>query len=493
MAAVLRDRPGVPIAALGTWMTATGEWQVTHDQLRDAVVAQHDPAFRRPVLKLGHLDSRFTDGQMLGDGQPAVGRLENLRLSADGSQLLADLVGIPAWLDDVLDSAYPSRSIEALTGVETAAGAHYAMVVTGLALLGETTPAIETLGDLADLFGVPRSVEAYTAAATVAASALPPTPVEAAMPARALGQVVASASIDELIRAAEDWAETQDSLGDCWVRDVGTDWVVFTVWLPGGDTRLYQCSWSESDGGFTFGAPVRVRPTYEPVPEASPAAVAASALPGVAHDVSMSRLRRESPEALRSARGRDVTASEHPSGVHVPISPALAAELGVPEDADDATVLEAIATIRATATTEPAATLQNQEGGTTDTSPAPTADVEALVAAATARIEQKYGSVIASQSAELATIKAEKAKETKDGIIGAAIAAGKIKPADRAAWEKDYDDAPGVVASLLGRIEPGTAIPLTAAGHNGGEVDGLDDEAKALHDDYRRMLAGGAL
>ena len=470
MAAVLRDRPGVPIAALGTWMTATGEWHVTPDMLRDAVVAQHDPAFRSGVLKLGHIDRRFTDGELLGDGQPAVGRLENLRLSADGSQLLADLVGIPAWLDDVLDSAYPSRSIEALTGVETAAGAHYAMVVTGLALLGETTPAIETLGDLADLFGVPRSVEAYTAAATVAASALPPTPVEAAMPARALGHVVASASIDELIRAAEEWAEEQDSLGDCWVRDVGTDWIVFTVWLPGGDTRLYQCSWSESDGGFTFGAPIRVRPTYEPVPETAPAAVAASALPGVAHDVSMSRLRRESPEALRSARGRDVTASEHPSGVHVPISPALAAELGVPEDADDATVLEAIAKLRAPVV-EPAE--QNQEGGTTDTSAATLApDVEQLVAAAVARATQPILASLTTATTELAGIRAEKVAATKAKVIGDAVAAGKIRPADRPTYEAQYDAAPEVVTSILASIAPGTAVPVSATGYSGGEVTG---------------------
>jgi hypothetical protein len=480
MPAVLRDRPGVPICALGTWQAATGEWHVTPDQLRDAVVAQHDPAFRTPVLKLGHVDSRFTDGQILGDGQPAVGRLENLRLSPDGSQLLADLVGIPAWLDDVLDSAYPSRSIEALTGVETAAGAHYAMVVTGLALLGEATPAIETLADLADLFGVTRDVDAYTAAATVAASALPPTPVEAAMPTRALGQVVASASIDELCRAAEEWAETQDCLGDCWVRDVGTDWVVFTVWLPGGDSRLYQCSWSESDGVFTFGEPIRVRPTYEPVPDMSGQAMAASGLPGVAHDVSMCRVRRESPDALRSARGRDVTASSaHPSGEHVPISPALAAELGVPEDADDATVLEAIAKLRAP---EPPAPVEPQqttpEGGTTDTPPV---DVEALVAAAVQRATQPLLGQIETLSGHVAASRAREAADEKNRVIGDAITAGKITPASREQWEKDYDAAPAVVTSILAKLARGTAVPVTATGHAGGEVTGPDAEADALY------------
>lgn len=491
-APTLRDRPAVPIAQVGTWMAATGEWTITRDDLQDAVAAQHDPAFRTPILKVGHRDPNWTDGRLLGDGKPAVGRLDNLRLSPDGTQLLADLVGIPPILDDILDTAYPSRSVEALTGVETAAGARYRMVVTGLALLGETVPAMETLGDLADLFGVPRDVDTYTAAAQVAAS----IPMEGGvMPVRALGQVVASASLDELYTAAESWAKTQEVLGgDAWVRDIYTDTVIFTAWLPGGESRMYRCGWTETDGAFTFGELERVRPTYEPVPDGqSGQAAASAATPWPVHDVTLCRLRSGPDGAVPSARGRDVVTAgaAHPKETRVPLSPAQAELLGVEPDADEAAVEAAIRALREKADAPPPAT-EHQEGGTTSTpAPAPTADVEALVAAATARIEQKYGSVIAAQSAELASIKAEKAKETKDSIIGAAIASGKIKPAERAAWEKDYDEAPGVVASLLNRIEPGTAVPVNAAGHTGGEVTGLDAEAEALHTEYKSLLAGG--
>jgi hypothetical protein len=125
------------------------------------------------VLKIGHRDERFTDGEVLGDGEPAVGRVVNLRLDETGQTLVADLVGIPAWLDDVLESAYPSRSVEAALGVQTPAGATYAMVVTGCALLGVTAPAIQSLGDIAALYGQDTSVEAYVAASRVAAAALP--------------------------------------------------------------------------------------------------------------------------------------------------------------------------------------------------------------------------------------------------------------------------------------------------------------------------------
>jgi hypothetical protein len=159
---------GVPIARVGTWSTSTGRWVCTREQLDDAVRASKDPSFRRGVLKLGHTDPRFNGPDV--DGNPALGRLENYRVDASGEVLLADLVGVPGWLAKVLNSAYPSRSVEASLGVVTADGNAYAMVVTGLALLGETAPAIESLGDIAALYEQPTDVDSWVAAARVAAS-----------------------------------------------------------------------------------------------------------------------------------------------------------------------------------------------------------------------------------------------------------------------------------------------------------------------------------
>ena len=131
----MRERLSLPIAKVGVWKTSTGEWTCTEEQLRGAVAAQHDPAFRAPVVKFGHTDPSLTDGQLMGDGKPALGRLQHLRVTADGQTLLADWVGIPAPVDEIADSAYPSRSVECYLGVKTAGGATYPMVVTGLALL----------------------------------------------------------------------------------------------------------------------------------------------------------------------------------------------------------------------------------------------------------------------------------------------------------------------------------------------------------------------
>ncbi|WP_285600125.1 peptidoglycan-binding protein [Kineosporia sp. NBRC 101731] len=111
-------------------------------------------------MKQGHTDPRY-------DGEPALGRVSNLRLNAAGDVLLGDLT-YPEDLDGDIHIRYPSRSVEADLGVETADGDRFGMVVSGLALLGETKPAIQSLAELG-----PREewepVE-YVAAMSVAAS-----------------------------------------------------------------------------------------------------------------------------------------------------------------------------------------------------------------------------------------------------------------------------------------------------------------------------------
>jgi hypothetical protein len=477
MPAVLRDRPGVPIARVGTWSTSSGEWECTAEQLRDAVLAQHDPAFRAAVLKIGHRDERFTDGEVLGDGEPAVGRVVNLRLDETGQTLVADLVGIPAWLDEVLESAYPSRSVEAALGVQTPAGATYAMVVTGCALLGVTAPAIQSLGDIAALYGQDTSVEAYVAASRVAAAALPQE--EHMPPVRELGQVVmASASIDELTRQFEEWAEDQPLLGgDCWVRDIYTDYLVATVWRSGGDSLMYQVPWSETGGQFTFGTPSQVRPTYEPVPtEAAAAAGGASGARLLVHDVNASRARREPSGAVLSARGRAVAAGgQTDEEYRVPIKPAIAELLGVAEDADDEAVEAAARALREKADATPPAATTPESGQTT--TPA-AADIEQLVAAKVAAATAPILASLATTTSALTALTAKNEIDARDALIASAITDGKIAPADRGLWETQYalPGGPGIVSAILAGTPKNARVPVTATGHAGGETSS-DDEA----------------
>lgn len=151
---VLRKIPDVELLKTGEWPLSTGTWTFTAEDLAAAVRAAQSPSVSRPVIKLGHNDPRF-------DGEPAVGFVDNLRLSEDGSTLVGDLCGVPGWLADIMPSAYPRRSIEGQFNYRDQAGTVHDFALTGLALLGVTPPAVGTLSTLRDVAAL-YQVEAST-------------------------------------------------------------------------------------------------------------------------------------------------------------------------------------------------------------------------------------------------------------------------------------------------------------------------------------------
>jgi hypothetical protein len=83
-------------------------------------------------------------------------------------------------------------------------------------------------------------------------------------------------------------------------------------------------------------------------------------------------------------------------------------------------------------------------------------------------------------SDELAATKAEKAATVKASVFDAAVKDGKIKPADREQWEKDYDEAPAAVTRVLASIAVGTAVPVMASGSRRLAEPSLDDDFDAM-------------
>lgn len=171
--------PDVELLDQGTWEASTGTFTATADDLAAAVAAEGDPTIRAPVLKFGHTDPDF-NGQHLRemlvqvavafgvdeetaeaiaghmsfkkDGNPAIGRVKNLRLSEDGLTLLGDYVGVPQWLAEVLPVAYPARSIEAFFDYKAPSGRTHDLVIFAVALLGESPPAVTSLEDVRSMF-----------------------------------------------------------------------------------------------------------------------------------------------------------------------------------------------------------------------------------------------------------------------------------------------------------------------------------------------------
>jgi Mu-like prophage I protein len=137
----VRDRE---LIKTGTYQLSTGEFEATPELIQSAIKAHEAGVLRKPVVRLGHNDPRFS-------GDPAVGWIDNIRASEDGNTLYGDLVGVPEWLAEIMPSAYPSVSVEGLYDFAAPDGSHHDFILTGLALLGATPPGIDSLKSVQDV------------------------------------------------------------------------------------------------------------------------------------------------------------------------------------------------------------------------------------------------------------------------------------------------------------------------------------------------------
>jgi len=152
----------VPICETGiSYPLSTGDHTFTPEDLALAVEAQGDPAVVAPRIGLGHDDPRFN-----GDGEPALGRVENMRLSANEQTIVGDYMGVPEWLAKIMSVAYPNRSIEGSTNVTTVTGNKYPLIITAVKQLGVMCPGVSTLEDIPVLLSAkgPEDVKMQVAA-----------------------------------------------------------------------------------------------------------------------------------------------------------------------------------------------------------------------------------------------------------------------------------------------------------------------------------------
>lgn len=140
---------GVELLRVGKWEAGTGPFDCTPEVIRSAAAAAAAGLLRAPVIRLGHDDPRF-------DAEPGVGWLENIRAVDGDTVLVADMAGVPRWLADAIPTAYPSRSIEGRLDWTDPDGRTWPFVLDGVALLGATPPAVESLADLRDFITAAR-------------------------------------------------------------------------------------------------------------------------------------------------------------------------------------------------------------------------------------------------------------------------------------------------------------------------------------------------
>lgn len=181
------------------------------------------------------------------------------------------------------------------------------------------------------------------------------------------------------------------------------------------------------------------------------------------------------PDAdVAASAGTDPSAAEpkttnNAGGSDMPLME-LNKRLGLAEDADETAVLAAVDELKVRADKA--------------------SEVNASAGELTKEVDLLKGQV-QTLSGQVAAAAAEKAATVKASVLDGAIGAGKIKPADREQWGKDYDEAPAAVTRVLASIAPGTAVPVTPSGTSGTVEAGAGEADDALYERvYGKQEAG---
>lgn len=454
-AAQLVTIPDVEIATVGDWNTMKGNGTFTIDDLVACVAAQDDAGFSTPRLKIGHTDARF-------DGEPCFGSITNLRMSSDMMTLLGDIEAVPAWLADMLPSAYPTRSIEMMRNATSyTTGRKYAGVMTGLALLGAFDPAISTLADLKATIA-PDDVADVEGVAARFANIVQNGGEGESMPTQ---EVSASVNVEDVRRAFYDEHEAMHPYW--WMRSMMLD--PNELIIDDDQGHLYRVPFDVSGDAISFGEPTEVMVEFVDVASAPAEPVAARRMPVVTF-------------ASRSDSHRSVT--NETEGTKMDTN-AIITNLGLADDATEADVLARITELTAAAegdaTGDPTLELVSDEdaaGASVDNGDAATVSVpEGAVLIDAGQLAELQANAEMGVAARTAQI-----EEARTRFIGDAVQAGRIPPARADFWREMHVHDPEGTEATIAAFPEGMATPV-------GVAAGRADNEK-LDDSYPTGFAG---
>jgi hypothetical protein len=446
---------------------------ISEEMLADAVAAVDDPAIVEPRMKLGHDDPRFDSPEF--DGEPAVGRVENLSLGNNGQTIYGEYVTFD-WLAQMIPLAYPNRSVEAGAGVqpifienhETVTGKKYRMVLTGVALLGIVWPGCSTLEDL-QLLSTGEGV-------TIKQE------IEAAM------------NIEDVRTAYYEHLEAEG--GDTywwWIRGMRLDPNELVV--DDDDGHLFRVPFTVETDYVEFGDPVQVVVDYKDVP--------ASVAAGIYTEGLMLGGRQGQDTCVLFSSRADSRPESNEGGQMTPEQrKQLCASLGLAEDADNAAIqakLREVEILQASTGEE-----EQPEGDDDDAEDDDDGDEEETTAEAdlpeTVTVEAGAFRQMQADAALARTLHEENIAGKNDAIMREAVAKGKFAPAVAASVRKQLDN-PGTreatikwIAECAEGVVPTTAMGSSAAGEEieGGEVnEGLPWFARE-HERAKRMSQAAA-
>jgi hypothetical protein len=227
--------PDVQIVKTGIeYPLSTGPCTFTADDLAAAVAAQADPSIPQPRIWIGHPDDKRIHGERqegVPSGEPAVGKVTDMRLTEDGHCIVGDLTGVPLWLANIMASAFPSRSIEGRFNLKTPTGKKHRLVINGLALLGITWPGVLTIEDIASLY-----TEKGPKVTVTKATAKQPVTITAASDRPLSAQV----TVEDLRRAWYEANRGDPEKFNWWIRSIYLDPNELIVDADDGGTLFRQ-------------------------------------------------------------------------------------------------------------------------------------------------------------------------------------------------------------------------------------------------------------
>lgn len=480
--------PNVELIQAGTWPLKSGDTTFTVGDLTSAVAALECPAVRRPVLKLAH------DGNHGQPNEACLGYIDGMRLADNGLTLVGDYAGMPKWLaqaddngDSVLASALPDRSVEGEFDFRCGLGHTHPFVVHAVSLLGEHMPGVSTLASLQDIataYGVPVAaalnpeLPAETGTRVVVIASEQETPN---MPNPKPIQVTATVTGTDVQRAF--YASALGESWDHWIVQIELDPLGVIYQDDASGSYFWAAATIGSGDGseaVSFGDPEERTMQFVPKQTAASSGASSSTIVFASHD---------EQRAVRPGRPPTTTTAQNPDAVPAPGDhtgkgsavafsdeqlTTLRKDLGLPEDADEATITAAVTE----ALTERADPPEAPEAPATPVLP------DGVVAVEESVLEELKVAAGAGKAA-----RDRQLTEDRDAAIEAAIRAGKTTPNRRDHWIAAWGRDPEGTAQHLEQLAPGL-VPVEANGGAGSPDPTEDDEYFRLFPDERPVKAG---
>jgi hypothetical protein len=234
---------------------ASGPCTFIPDDLAAAVAAQDDPSVPQPRIWIGHADDQRVHGERRfgpPSGEPALGKVTDMRLTEDGHCIVGDLTGVPLWLGNIMSSAFPSRSIEGKFNLKTPTGHNWKFAISGLALLGIVWPGVMTIEDIASLY----TKKGPKVTVTEATEGLP-----VAVTAALQREVAAQVTVEDLRRQWYEGNKADPDKFSWWLRAIYLAPNELIVDADDGGS-LFKQGFEVDGDKITFGKPKKVKVKY---------------------------------------------------------------------------------------------------------------------------------------------------------------------------------------------------------------------------------------